>query len=281
MSNVMDWIGRQEIVQEQLDAQRVLQLANTLSCPMDCQEGAALPTLWHWIVTVAAIPMDKVGRDGHPQKGLFLPPIELPRRMWAGGRFEFGQAIKLGETITRTSTIKDIKYKHGRTGELAFVTVSHAITGDQGGHVYEEHDIVYREDPKADVAKPVSQLEPVVDQEISDWQQTIQADPVMLFRYSALTFNGHRIHYDRDYAAFEGYDGLVVHGPLIATYMLELIRQHLPAAGVKQFSFRALRPIIDINPFTVHARREANKVLVWATDHLGQRAMQGEALIEE
>jgi 3-methylfumaryl-CoA hydratase len=282
MSKVMAWIGRQEIVQEQLDAQRVLQLANTLSCPMDCQDGADLPTLWHWIVTVAAIPMDKVGRDGHPQKGLFLPPIELPRRMWAGGRFEFGQAIKLGETVTRTSTIEDIKYKQGRTGELAFVTVSHAITGDQGGSIYEEHDIVYREDPKVDAKNTSAVTQPaiVVDQELSDWQQTIQADPVMLFRYSALTFNGHRIHYDREYAAFEGYAGLVVHGPLIATYMLELIREHLPEARITKFSFRALQPIIDIHPFTVHARQEGDGVQVWATDHLGQRAMQGEADIE-
>ena len=282
MSNVMDWIGRQEIVQEQLDAQRVMQLANTLSRPMDCQKGAGLPTLWHWIVTVAAIPMDKVGRDGHPQKGLFLPPVELPRRMWAGGRFEFGQAIKLGETVTRTSTIEAIKYKQGKTGELAFVTVSHAITGDQGGHVYEEHDIVYREDPKVDAAdKAASTVKPVVvDTETSDWQQTIQADPVMLFRYSALTLNGHRIHYDREYAAFEGYAGLVVHGPLIATYMVELIREHLPEVRISKFSFRALQPIIDTHPFTVHARQEGGVVQVWATDHLGQRAMQGETHIE-
>lgn len=281
MSEVMHWIGRQEIVQEQLDAQRVLQLATTLNCPLDCQTGVSLPPLWHWIVTVAAIPMDNLGRDGHPQKGLFLPPIALPRRMWAGGRFEFGQAIKLGETVTRTSTIKDIKFKQGRSGDLAFVTVAHTIAGEQGGYVYEEHDIVYRQDPTQDATQAVNQPKPLVDQEISDWQQTIQANPVMLFRYSALTFNGHRIHYDRDYAAFEGYDGLVVHGPMIATYMLELVREHMPNVTVQQFSFRAFRPIIDIHPFTVHARRDANLVHVWATDHLGQRAMQGEVRIEE
>ena len=275
MTNVMDWVGKQEVVTEVLDPQRALKFATTLNKPLNCTTGHALPDLWHWIVCVTAIPMDQIGRDGHAKKGLFYPPVDLPRRMWAGGRFSFDQALTLGETITRTSTIKDIKFKTGRSGELAFVTVSHAYSGDQGGSITEEHDIVYREDPSTD-SVPI-EAAPVVDETPSDWQQSYMAHPVQLMRYSALTFNGHRIHYDRDYAAFEGYDGLVVHGPLIATYMLDLVRQHLPEARVKTFSFRALRPIIDINAFSVHASQTGEGVQLWAKDHLGQRAMQGEA----
>ena len=275
MTNVMDWVGKQEVVTEVLDPQRALQFATTLNKPLNSTTGHALPDLWHWIVCVTAIPMDQIGRDGHAKKGLFYPPVDLPRRMWAGGRFSFDQALTLGETITRTSTIKDIKFKTGRSGELAFVTVSHAYSGDQGGSITEEHDIVYREDPSTD-SVPI-EAAPVVDETPSDWQQSYMAHPVQLMRYSALTFNGHRIHYDRDYAAFEGYDGLVVHWPLIATYMLDLVRQHLPEARVKTFSFRALRPIIDINAFSVHASQTGEGVQLWAKDHLGQRAMQGEA----
>ncbi|MCP4790550.1 MAG: acyl-CoA dehydrogenase [Gammaproteobacteria bacterium] len=279
MTDVMSWIGKQEIVQEQLDPQRVRQLATTLNRPMKCQVGEQLPALWHWIITVAAIPIDQLGRDGHAQKGLFLPPVDLPRRMWAGGRFEFRQALTLGEQVTRTSTIEDIQYKQGRSGELAFVTVSHRMEDGLGGYVYEEHDIVYRQDAKPKGPASVAN-EPLLDAQQSQWQMTIKADPVMLFRYSALTFNGHRIHYDREYAAFEGYAGLVVHGPMVATYMLELVREHLPRSKITQFAFRALRPIVDYQAFTVHGCQQGSKVLVWATDDLGQRAMQGEADLE-
>lgn len=278
MTNVMDWIGKQEVVTEVLDPQRAVQFATTINKPLTCVAGEALPSLWHWMVCVTAVPIDQIGRDGHPKKGLFLPPVELPRRMWAGGRFRFSQALTLGEQITRTSTIKDIKYKSGRSGELAFVTVSHDYKGNQGGHITEEHDIVYREDPNTDSHAPAPEV--VVDETPCDWQQSYAAHPVQLMRYSALTFNGHRIHYDRDYAAFEGYAGLVVHGPLIATYMLELVREHMPAARVAEFSFRALRPIIDINPFSVHASVDGKRVNLWAKDHLGQRAMQGEAVLD-
>lgn len=278
MTNVMDWIGKQEVVTEVLDPQRALQFATTINKPLSCVAGEVLPELWHWMVCVAAIPINQLGRDGHPQKGLFLPPVALPRRMWAGGRFNFSEPLTLGESITRTSTIKDIKFKAGRSGDLAFVTVSHDYTGDQGGHITEEHDIVYREDPKTEGASVNPECE--VDDTPYDWQQSYGTHPVQLMRYSALTFNGHRIHYDRDYAAFEGYEGLVVHGPLIATYMLELVREHMPEASVSEFSFRALRPIIDINPFSVHASREGNSIKLWAKDHLGQRAMQGEAVLD-
>lgn len=278
MTNVMDWIGKQEVVSEVLDPQRALQFATTINKPLACEAGISLPELWHWMVCVAAVPIDEIGRDGHPKKGLFLPPVDLPRRMWAGGRFEFVKPLTLGERITRTSTIKDIQFKTGRTGELVFVTVAHAYVGDQGGHITEEHDIVYRAYPKTDAETATAEV--VVDDTPCQWQQNYEAHPVQLMRYSALTFNGHRIHYDRDYAAFEGYAGLVVHGPLIATYMLELVREHMPQAQVKAFSFRALRPIIDIHPFSVHVSVDGDRVQLWAKDHQGQRAMQGEAVLD-
>lgn len=276
-SNYSDWIGREEVLTDSIYEQRVNALAATLDCEPKFSKNDNFPPLWHWILFNSQHMASELGHDGHAQKGGFLPPIDLPRRMWAGGRFEFIKPLKVGENITRTSTIKNVSQKVGRSGQLAFVTVEHVIKGDNGGHWIEEHDIVYREAAKQIWQSP---KEPIVDTEKGDWSEVVTPDPVLLFRYSALTFNGHRIHYDREYCInAEGYPGLVFHGPLTATLLINLIRKHLPAAKVEDFHFKALRPLFDNFQLTLHGRVEGERVFLWAKDQWGQRAMEAVAKI--
>jgi 3-methylfumaryl-CoA hydratase len=269
-----DWIGRKEVQQDCIDANRVQALAATLDVDITAEAGGNLPPLWHWIFFNPRHKASELGHDGHARKGGFLPPIELPRRMWAGGRFEFIQPLMVGDVINRVSTIKDIKLKDGKSGQLAFVTVEHDIRGESGGHWIEEHDIVYKAAPDAPWEMPKS---PEVDTEKHDFSNSIKSNPVLLFRYSALTFNGHRIHYDREYCQEEeGYPGLIVHGPLTATMLIDLVR---PYGTVKTFKFRALRPLFDHLSYSVHGRIEGDKILLWTKDSMQQRAMEAEAWI--
>jgi 3-methylfumaryl-CoA hydratase len=219
----------------------------------------------------------EIGADGHPKRGGFLPPVPLPRRMWAGGRLQFAHPIRVGEAVTRRSTITRVDAKQGRSGALVFVTVQHEISNAQGIAVVEEHDIVYRADPEPGALPPTPLPAPTNE----DFSRTITPDPVLLFRYSALTFNGHRIHYDRSYVTeVEGYPGLIVHGPLIATLLVDLLRRELPNAVLTQFDFKAASPLFDLHPFSVCGRREAEgSVLLWARNHLGELAMNARALI--
>jgi 3-methylfumaryl-CoA hydratase len=240
--------------------------------------GDLLPPLWHWLYFLPVTRSSLMGPDGHPKKGGFLPPVPLPRRMWAGGRLLFHRDIHLGETISRTSQIIDVSVKHGRSGPLVFVLVRHEIAGPLGLAITEEHDIVYRDAPDADETPQPGRNAP----QESVWSRNINPDPVLLFRYSALTFNSHRIHYDRDYATqTESYPGLIVHGPLIATLLADLVRQntHRRMSG---FRFRALRPLFDTAPFSVHAgdANALDRTPVWARDPDGFTAMQAEADLE-
>ena len=280
MSSIIDYsscIGRQKTQQDGIDRLRIQSIAATLDISPEFNNGDRLPPLWHWILFNDIHLASELAEDGHACKGDFLPPIELPRRMWAGGRFKFLQPLIVGDTLKRISTIKDIKQKRGNSGALAFVTVEHDIRAEAGGHWVEEHDIVYREAAKAPWQEPA---EAVIDNEVADWSKEILADSVLLFRYSALTFNGHRIHYDREYCQQqEGYPGLIVHGPLTATLLLELLREKLPRAIVKKFKFRALRPLFDHLPFSIHGRVEGGQILLWAKDSRQQRAMEAEAII--
>jgi 3-methylfumaryl-CoA hydratase len=192
--------------------------------------------------------------------------------MWAGSRFEFHHPLRVEDQMTRETRVIDIKEKSGRSGPLVFVVVRHEISNSEGLAVTEEHDIVYRDHgPGAPV-----QLAPAD----AAWERSIQPDDVLLFRYSALTFNGHRIHYDRRYATeVEGYPGLVVHGPLIATLLMDLLRRNQPAANVARFSFRAVSPLFDTGPFTVCGKTGGNTASLWAKDAAGNLAMSAEALI--
>jgi 3-methylfumaryl-CoA hydratase len=164
----------------------------------------------------------EIGPDGHPKRGGFLPPVPLPRRMWAGSRLTFVQPVRVGDALTRESRILDVSGKEGRTGHLVFVTVRHDYSLASGLAITEEHDIVYRDNPQPGQPAP----KPTPAPTDSQFSREIVPDPVLLFRYSALTFNGHRIHYDRSYVTeVEGYPGLIVHGPLIATLLLDLLRR--------------------------------------------------------
>lgn len=275
MERWRDWIGREEASQDNIDLGRARALQATLDDPGGLLEsGNPLPPLWHWIYFWTVMPGAALGPDGHPIRGGFLPPIELPRRMWAGSRVTFRHVLPLGSSAARNSRIMDIQFKQGHSGDLAFVTVRHQIAVDGRSCIEEEHDIVYRtaarpgETPRPGQAAPAQAL----------WRREIRPDPVLLFRYSALTFNGHRIHYDLPHATgVEGYPGLIVHGPLLATLMVDLVRSERPEARIARFEFRALRPIFDTAPFTVAGQPsdDGKSAEIWVADSEGFLTMQG------
>ena len=239
--------------------------------------GSDVPSLAHWLFFLPVARQSLIGADGHPQRGGFLPPIPLPRRMWAGGRLTFHHALQVGDAITRTSRIASVDAKSGRSGALAFVTVRHEVTDARGLAITEEHDIVYREAPRAD-APAAAALQAARTDEV--FSRRIVPDPVLLFRFSALTFNGHRIHYDRSYVTeVEGYPGLIVHGPLIATLLMDLLRRQRPQARIQRFAFTAKSPLFDLHPFEVCGRFDVSErhVDLWARNHQGALAMQASA----
>ena len=271
------WIGRSE---ERTDAVTAAPLA-ALAATLDRDDpaptvGSAVPPLWHWLYFLPITRQSELGPDGHPRRGGFLPPVALPRRMWAGGRLRFDGALRVGDAATRRSTIADVAAKSARSGPLVFVTVRHAISTAAGVAITEEHDIVYRE-----LAAPGTVSLPAAAPRDETFAREIAVDEVLLFRYSALTFNGHRIHYDRRYVTeVEGYPGLVVHGPLIATLLLDLLRRERPEAVVRAFDFKAVSPLFDLQPFTVCGRAEsASRFALWARNADGGLAMQASAEI--
>jgi 3-methylfumaryl-CoA hydratase len=279
--NLQQWIGRSETVTDVVTATPYAAFSATLDRPADRPSvGTALPPLWHWLYFLPLHRQSEIGPDGHAKRGGFLPPVPLPRRMWAGSQFEFHAPLRIGDAIARTSTIADVTEKSGRTGPLVFVKVRHEIRrrDERAIAITEFHDIVYREAPKpADVAPP-----PRPAPTGSRWERTWVPDDVLLFRYSALTFNGHRIHYDRRYVTeVEGYPGLIVHGPLIATLLLDLLRREMPDADVARYEFRAIRPVFDIHSFTVCGEplADGGTVRLWARDHEGFLAMEATATV--
>ena len=277
---LQQWIGRSEESTRRIDLAQVDALAATLDRMQDFVDGAQLPPLWHWIFFWSAAPQAALGSDGHPARGGFLPPVPLPRRMWAGGRLRFHQPVPIGAQASRVSTVLDVTAKEGGSGMLAFVTVQHQIAVDGIVAVTEEHDIVYR--GNALPGALVTPGKPAPGVAAATWSRVITPDPVLLFRYSALTFNGHRIHYDRSYVtAVEGYPGLIVHGPLIATLLLDLLHRRLPQARVSAFDFRAVAPLFDTEPFTLCGQPDPNghTVRLWAQDARGELAMRADATL--
>jgi 3-methylfumaryl-CoA hydratase len=280
------WIGRTEVATDIVTPAPCAALAATLDRDSARPAaGTSLPPLWHWLYFLPLTRASDIGVDGHTRRGGFLPPVALPRRMWAGGRFVFHAPLRVGDAMTRTSTIEDVAVKQGRSGTLAFVTVRHEIVrdGDDTLAITEHHDIVYRDAPSANaapVAAPVATPAPPD----AAWQRVVVPDPVMLFRYSALTFNGHRIHYDRSYVTgTEGYPGLIVHGPLLATLLVDLLRAERPEASLARFEFRALRPVFDLASFTVCGapRAATNDVRLWIRDPKGRLAMDAVATLRD
>ncbi|MCO5122589.1 MAG: MaoC family dehydratase N-terminal domain-containing protein [Rhizobacter sp.] len=278
---IEDWIDRETVATDRVHAAPVRALAATLDRDdPEPREGDALAPLWHWLFFLPHDRQSALGEDGHARRGGFLPPIALPRRMWAGGRFEFIRPLHIGEAVTRTSRIADIQTKTGRSGPLAFVRVEHAIAGAEGVALREEHDIVYRAAPTSK-PNPTPAADPSLAPTDEHFARAITPDPVLLFRYSALTFNGHRIHYDRSYVReVEGYPGLVVHGPLIATLLVDLLRRERPGAQLARFSFRALQPLFDTAPFALCGRdADSANLSLWARDAKGCLAMQADAVL--
>ncbi|GAB3626887.1 acyl-CoA dehydrogenase [Pandoraea terrae] len=240
--------------------------------------GDPLPHLWHWIFFRPTVRQSKIATDGHPEKGGFLPDLGLPRRMWAGGRLRFLCPLKIGAAITRESRILDVSEKEGRSGKLAFVTVKHQIFNADALAIEEEQDIVYREPAIPGAATP----SPTAARTDELWHRAITPDEVLLFRYSALAFIGHRIHYDKPYAVeVEGYPNLVVHGPLIATLLIDLLRRFAPQATVLDFSFKAVRPSFMGNTLYLCARPspDGKSVELWSRDHEGWLTMSALATL--
>jgi itaconyl-CoA hydratase/mesaconyl-C4 CoA hydratase len=258
------WIGRSETVHDCISHNLVKRIAATLSEPAPAP-GDPLPELWHWAFFQDAVEHSGLGGDGHPARGGFLPPADNRNRMWAGGRLEFIHPLRVDAQVSRRSTILNVQEKHGRTGSLLFVTVQHEYVQDGQRALIEEQDIVYREPspPKLGGTEPMPQ---------GDWHLHIQPSPTLLFRYSAVTFNGHRIHYDRPYVTeTEGYPGLVVHGPLIATLNVQAFVRANPQLTVRRFSFRGVRPLICPDAFEVGGRLIGEgKAQVWAGNQAGQ-----------
>ena len=268
MSAYAEYAGRTETRPDTVWPHLVRGMAATLEVTLP---DDVLPPLWHWMLFADWVPASGLGPDGHPKRGGFLPPVhDLPRRMWAGGRLEFHSSLHVGEAVTRTSTILSVSEKSGGSGRLVFVTIRHDIHGESGQAITEEQDIVYR-GAEGEAVKPGEPAPPI--DAAAAWEK--RPDAVLLFRYSALTGNGHRIHYDADYVRqVEGYPGLIVHGPLQATWLAALAGELVP---VRRFAFRGRRPAFAGNPLQVEAWKTAEGLRLRTRDGSGAICMTAEA----
>ena len=272
IDHLRQWIGRTQEASDVITPQLVKGLRATLFLHIgNPAAGDAAPLTTHWCLAQPVVPMNELGPDGHPARGGFLPPVPLPRRMWAGGYIEFVDPLRVGDTVTRSSRISNVTMKTGSTGALCFVAVDHTITTPRGVAVRERHDIVYRD------VSPASQTAAPTPAPAGKHRESYMADPVLLFRYSALTFNGHRIHYDRDYVTqVEGYPGLIVHGPLQASLLIEFsarLRGKPPA----KFVYRGVNPLFDGAEFSVNANETSAGLDVWTANAAGVTTMKGTA----
>ncbi|MDP2242266.1 MAG: MaoC family dehydratase N-terminal domain-containing protein [Burkholderiales bacterium] len=276
LEKLKSWIGSKEFAVDYVTVPAVHRLAATLDRddPMP-KIGDPLPVGWHSILFPRVVRQSQIGKDGHPQRGDFLPPVPLPRRMFAGKRIAFHGDLRVGDEVRRESAIKDVVVKQGRSGEMVFVTVKTDILSLRGLAITEEQDIVYRGEPDPNAPPPAPQ--PAPGQPV--WSRTVTPDPVLLFRYSALTFNGHRIHYDHPYVTqTEGYPDLVMNGGLTTLLVFELARSHGPAP-IAYISSRNVRPMFVNRPFTLCGEPSAdNKTAkLWVADHAGALALSAEA----
>jgi 3-methylfumaryl-CoA hydratase len=270
--NLGQWIGNRETIEETISAVPLLRMAATLDFePRDIVDGDEVPPLWHWVYFLTPGRASELGRDGHATLGKFMPPVPLPRRMWAGGEFEFIKPLRVGEFARKESTVCDVTVKQGRTGRLCFVEVEHCIFVGEELRFREIHNIVYRDIKQAGEDESVSPKPPLDPQ----WTREVIPDSTLLFRYSALTFNAHRIHYDLDFCRKqEGYPGLVFHGPLTATLLLELALANNPGRNLKSYEFKALSPLFDNASFSLNGKMNGTNLDLWATNAENRLAMQ-------
>jgi 3-methylfumaryl-CoA hydratase len=272
------WIGRQESVDDTLAPEQARAAAAMLDAePSGMVSGAPLPPLWHWFHFLPRAPQAQLATDGHPERGGFLPPIPLPRRMFAGARLIFHEPLRLGQPAVREGTILNVAEKHGRTGALAFVTVRYLYRQSGTLCIEEEQDIVYR-DHGPPVPAPAPQPLPPLPE--GAWSRTLTPDTRLLFRFSALTFNAHRIHYDRPYAVEEeGYPGLVVHGPLVAILLADLVGRHADGRTLERFRFRGLAPLFDFGSVRLSGIPAENTVALSAHAIDATQTMEAEATL--
>ena len=276
MTNNLDsWIGKTQQIDALISAETANLMQVTLNRNPVFKNGDELPPAWHWLYFHEPIRADRRGVEGHAELGQFMPPVSFgdnhpPRRMWAGGKFTFERPLRIGERATKRSTIQSITPKKGRSGKLVFVVVGHEVLVEDERCLLEEQTIVYREPVRAGGGK----AQPAETTEDGEFSAEYTPDPIMLFRYSALTFNGHRIHYDVDFCReHEGYPNLVVHGPLTATLLLDLFYHRFPERRITAFRYRGRSPLFVPNRFKVHGRPDGQ---AWATNDEGGLAMSAE-----
>lgn len=274
IDHLRKWIGKtqeaSDIVTEQLTKALRATLFLDIGAP---KTGDAAPFTAHWCLAQPVAAMNALGPDGHATRGEFLPPVPLTRRMWAGGQLQFLDSLRVGDNVTRSSKISDVAMKTGSTGILCFVSVDHTITTTRGIAIRERQDLVYRDVAPGGVQKAEAALSPPAT---AKHRETHMADPVLLFRYSALTFNGHRIHYDRDYVTkVEGYPGLIVHGPMQAALLVELAAKLHGGKAPEKFSYRGVQPLFDGAEFSVNANDDASEL--WTANNAGTPTMKATA----
>ena len=276
LDHLRQWIGRTSEASDIVTAHLVKGLRATLFQEVgEPTRGDAAPFTVHWCLAQPVFPMSMLGPDGHPTRGGFLPPVPLPRRMWAGGELEFVDALRVGDEAKRTSRIADVTVKNGSTGTLCFVSVDHLVSTPRGIAIRERQEIVYRE---MGGPQPASSAKPAPSPPLAQHRETQMADAVLLFRYSALTFNGHRIHYDRDYVTrVEGYPGLIFHGPLQAAFIVELAAKLRGGKPPKKMSYRGVQPLFEGSEFSVNANDNGEAMQLWTANSAGQPTMKGTA----
>jgi len=275
IAHLREWIGKRETLEDVATPAPVRGLAALLDHDTPPWAKDAVPPLGHWLYFVPRARQSEIGVDGHPRRGGFLPPVDLPRRMFAGSTLTFHAPIAVGSSLRRDATILDVSEKDGATGRLVFVKLRHEIFAGESLAITDEQDIVYREA----ATMPGASAKPVPLRE-AEHMRPIAADATMLFRFSALTFNAHRIHYDRDYACeVEYYPGVVVQGPFVAMLLLDHLLRLKPEAPIRQFTFRARSPLFDIAPFDLCLARNEKGYDLWARDSIGREAMTAEVVV--
>ena len=271
------WVGRKQLVADRIHEAPLHAMRATLDGIQSCPQKQAVPDLWHWLFFIDRPSQSQLALDGHEKRGNFMPPVSLPRRMWAASQLQFHTPLFVGDPVRRESVIESIDSKQGKSGSLVFVTIDHRIHTGSALAISEKQTIVYREHSSGGNSagkRPIGK---------ADFEKTIHPSTLLLFRYSALTFNSHRIHYDREYACKEeGYPGLVVHGPLLAILLLGALHEHCPDSVVAGFEFRARKAVFDLAPFRVCGQfpKQDGQTKLWIADSEGDLCMQAEATIQ-
>ncbi|HYF17665.1 MAG TPA: MaoC family dehydratase N-terminal domain-containing protein [Ramlibacter sp.] len=276
LSEFDSWIGRERTARDEITAFPI----NALSATLDREDpeavaGTPVPPLWHWLYFLAIYRPGQMRKDGHLQGGDFMPPLPLPRRVWAGSKFSWNAAnpLRVGDQATRVSRIASITSKEGRSGELAFVKLVHEYHNANGLCFTNDHMAAFRGEPKAEV-----KAEPAAAEQVSQWHRELLPDTPLLFRYSALMFNSHRIHYDTPYAVQEEkYPAILVQGPLLATLLMDLLRRNAPDALVRTLEFKAVRSAFVGRPLHLRGQPDGDKVRLWAADDEGRLVMSAQA----